>query len=394
MNMIDEEIQKGLSKNLCVLPFIHRHLDTSGKYRVCCMSHHQFDNLDLTLLQKKMLNGEYLTECSGCFGREALGVQSSRQLSNLMFYEDYQKILNHEPTDFSYFDIREPICNMSCRTCNSESSSAFAAIESKVLKIPIISNAFNCSTRVKELNDVIKETIKDRTIKKLYWAGGEPLISKNHWEIMTLLLEHKLTDLSISYNTNLSVRKFKSIFIPKFLSEFKNLNIAVSIDGTDNVYEFLRPGFEFQQISENVKIYQDYIGQENISISSVISIPVLFRLEKLIEYIESSFHVNANVHGHIFMDTWKCLLNPLYLPKNLLHDLIDSKLSFLSKFGDKYDQIRSVLNYYKSAEISFSLEELNSIKKTEMLFDQHYNKTTNDFFESLDPGLNKWYQSI
>lgn len=392
--MIDEEIQKDLSKNLCVLPFIHRHLDTSGKYRVCCMSHHQFDNLDLTLLQKKMLNGEYLIECSGCFDREALGVQSSRQQSNLIFYEDYQKILNHEPTDFSYFDTREPICNMSCRTCNSDSSSAFAAIESKVLKTPIINSAFNCSARAKELNDVIKRTIKDRTIKKLYWAGGEPLISKNHWEIMSLLLEHKLTNISISYNTNLSVRKFKSIFIPKFLSKFKNLNIAVSVDGTDNVYEFLRPGFEFQQISENIKIYQDYIGQENISISSVISIPVLFRLEKLIEYIESSFHVNTNVHGHIFMDTWKCLLNPLYLPKNLLHDLIDSKLSFLSKFGDKYDQIRSVLNYYKLAEISFSLEELNSIKKTEMLFDQHYNKTTNDFFAALDPGLNKWYQSI
>ena len=59
------------------------------------------------------------------------------------------------------------------------------------------------------VNDVSKEKVEDiieRNIDKakmFYFAGGEPLVNPTHWKILDLLIEKGLTNVKLTYNSNL-----------------------------------------------------------------------------------------------------------------------------------------------------------------------------------------------
>ena len=92
--MINEEIQnmnRSLS-NLCVLPFIHRHIDTYYQLRACCISSKVENEDTLEHLKTKMLNDEKPNACSACYSKEERGFSSYRNEVNLQFPDELKKI--------------------------------------------------------------------------------------------------------------------------------------------------------------------------------------------------------------------------------------------------------------------------------------------------------------
>ena len=105
-----------------------------------------------------------------------------------------------------YFDLRfSNICNFKCRTCNYEYSSQWEQEDKRRgIKRPIINFAKEDTAL---LQDVINQI---PNIETAYFAGGEPLITEEHYIIIEEMIRKNRTDIKLMYNTNLSNFKFKN----------------------------------------------------------------------------------------------------------------------------------------------------------------------------------------
>jgi len=49
--------------NFCVLPFIHKHITTDKKQKLCCISNDTIDDTRLVEIQSDMLDNKTIPEC-------------------------------------------------------------------------------------------------------------------------------------------------------------------------------------------------------------------------------------------------------------------------------------------------------------------------------------------
>ena len=64
----------------------------------------------------------------------------------------------------------------------------------------------------KKTEDEIINSIISDDIEEVYFAGGEPLITPYHYELVDQLISMNVAeDINLRYNTNLSTVKYKSI---------------------------------------------------------------------------------------------------------------------------------------------------------------------------------------
>ena len=153
-------------------------------------------------------------------------------------------------------DLRLPLCNLRCQICTPEASSSFRNLFKKNEKYfrgyPELERMANFkNTKTKTTVEYQKELIDSGQLKKAYFAGGEPLLIPNHLEdLKNLLIRNK--EVKVLYNTNLSsplpvIEKWI-----KVLNQSNYARIAISFDGTDEIGEFLRDGFDFQSFEKNL----------------------------------------------------------------------------------------------------------------------------------------------
>ena len=115
--------------------------------------------------------------------------------------------------NFQHVDVRfSNLCNFKCRMCTFEFSSNWYEDIKKLHPSSLID-----TPKVLRISENIVEDLKPhlKNLKSIYFAGGEPLIMPEHFELLKFLYENtpisddlKLRRLSIHYNTNLSVIKY------------------------------------------------------------------------------------------------------------------------------------------------------------------------------------------
>lgn len=69
------------------------------------------------------------------------------------------------------------------------------------------------------------------SIEMIYIAGGEPLIQKQHYQMLEMLIRRKGTDIKLIYDTNLTTLNFGSTSVLNLWKHFKNVHVNGSIDG-------------------------------------------------------------------------------------------------------------------------------------------------------------------
>lgn len=143
---IFDDQQKIVTTSLCVLPWIHLYVPSSGFAQICCMSgagetfpttlgdirEHSLSDLfhseHLNLIRYEMLQGIWPPECNACKNRESHGNTSLRKTYNMEYKKYFDRILSpegYEPT-IKTLDLRASnICNFKCRSCCAWSSSAW-----------------------------------------------------------------------------------------------------------------------------------------------------------------------------------------------------------------------------------------------------------------------------
>ena len=101
------------------------------------------------------------------------------------------------------FDYRiSNLCNFKCMTCTPVYSSSLSEDYKKVHPISSMNAGFSFPGKTED--DVFEQILPHLPyVKEIYFAGGEPMMQKEHYMVLEKLIEMNLKPI-IRYNTNFS----------------------------------------------------------------------------------------------------------------------------------------------------------------------------------------------
>lgn len=296
----------------CVLPWFGREIQQSRPETHCCLLP---NNYNLDQIKSDLLSGRQSTFCQKCWNLENQGLKSDRQVKNESLDFFWDRNLEDIKQDAVNGDSRILIlklttsntCNGTCVTCDANGSSKWANLRKQ-------SNL--SKSTVLDLEKV-KQQIDFKELKMLSFVGGEPLYEKKNFEFLEHLLESGNTKLFISLVTNGSVKLTK--YQKNILSQFKNLNFSVSIDGSESVFEYMRYPLKWKDLNNNLKFFREIT--DNVSSNYTLSnLNILYHNQTKAWFKENNIVYSVSpVYRPIWLQP-KALSLPI---KQLLKDRLD-----------------------------------------------------------------------
>lgn len=174
-------------------------------------------------------------------------------------------------------------CNLSCITCDPTASSKWYQEYKILLGRDIKPNHFYKETFVSNFKNNTPNLIH------LDIPGGEPLLSgvKQQKELLNLYIqEGTAKSISLHYNTNCT--KFPDEEWIDLWSNFKEVEIQLSIDGIESKFEYIRYPADWNEVISNVKNYIDLRDRQliNLGVSTTVSAYNIAYLPELLEWCD------------------------------------------------------------------------------------------------------------
>jgi radical SAM protein with 4Fe4S-binding SPASM domain len=392
------------SKTFCILPWIHFYANPDGNVLPCCIGNHRlplgnvqkdkiadiWNSDQYKAIRRNMLAGNDCKECTACYQSERDNVESFRQTVN----RDYAEFLNFanetnsdgslDTMQLKYLDIRwSNICNFKCRSCSSTYSSSWATEDNKQGQkktVFIFAGGQN--------NDSLYEQIKPHIseVKEIYFAGGEPLLTDKHYDILKHLIDTNNTDIKIRYNTNLSSLSFKNISVIDLWQKFSNVHLNVSLDSWGDRAEYIRDGTEWNTLVENINTVKINCPRVHLGVVSVISAFNVYTLPEFTDYLLDNKLVKAS------SVSFYSIINPSFYSFDIFDN--QTKISIIKKLSERnYNsyiktQIDNVIRQLESSTANDDLRR--QFKHTTDHYDSIRNRTVTDTF----PELKDFYENI
>jgi len=262
-------------------------------------------------------------------------------------------------------------------------------------------------SRVK-LNDIGNEEVTTYGIlspflSKIYFAGGEPILSDEHWSILDELIEKNYTRIKLMYNTNFTLLTYKGRNLLDTVKQFKEVVFNLSLDGIEKSFEYWRTGGKWQDIQSNL----DYMksvrdsGYDNVIIGVTSAVgwmnfKEVFRLHK---YLVDNGYIVVNEKAETALQMQPVLYKGVsfeYTPKQIKDEILECL--------DEYDEWRdSTFKSVKVLDNTSILRNLvnNSIHDEDKLdewvkhncaLDDHFGTKFNNVYNFRTEGFNKYLQ--
>ena len=218
-----------------------------------------WNNEKMKKIRRSFLKGEKLKSCDRCFHLEDTVDQSYRQRIN-KDHKDKMHYVNETNQDGSLnimnlhlWDVRiSNFCNFKCRSCGLGLSSSWYS-DSKALGEKVDKALININDKASFM-DMLEPHYN--CVDEIYFAGGEPLVMPEHYQILDRLLELGRTDVNIRYSTNFSKLTYKGKHIFDYWKHFPNLELYISIDGVGKIGEYVRKGFDDKLFYNNIMAFK------------------------------------------------------------------------------------------------------------------------------------------
>jgi len=279
------------SNTSCRKLWNHLYVGTDNNITPCCVANHRYpmgnindqsveeilDSKESTQLRQWMIDGYRIKACDTCYNNEDNDKFSLRDVFE-------PKTTAREIVE--KLDLRlNNICNFKCRMCSEYFSSSIQqeTIElfgkDAVLGYEKISlESDNRKTRQSNLQKLLPYITTN--LKKIYFGGGEPLITEEHYIILNRLIEIKHFDIKIAYNTNLSRLTYKRNNILDYWKHFSDVTVDASIDASGPTAEYVRHGTVWKNTLDNINQIKSQTPHVNLRILSTVS---WLTLENLME---------------------------------------------------------------------------------------------------------------
>lgn len=266
----------------------------------------------------------------------------SDENNRLPSYRHHFNSLKTDDPGLQFVDIRNTnLCNLKCRYCGPHFSSQWA----KELD-------YEHHISHQDLESWKSILVTD-SLHWLYFTGGEPMIARDHWILLQELIDSKQAkNISLTYNSNLTVIRYKDINIQDLWSQFKHVTINCSIDAIGKPLEYIRSGTDWQQIEDNLKLLKQF-KNIRIILTPVISILNFWFLPDFLKYAKDQKLVVAPI----------VLQGPDYLALDVIPDQL--KQQALNIIDD--------INIYLQPNLTTNLKRLIENNINQVLFSHTIN---------------------
>lgn len=345
---------------ICPVPWMHLAFEPSGKIVPCCLtsSHNYFagdlntqsieeiwNSENMKSLRKQMMNGQEPKICNHCFDKEKIIKESTR----LWHRKDFPNVIKQIPVitetdgtcnkmELLYWDFRfSNLCNFKCRSCGPRYSSSWVPDAKKLQWITAQDKVWNIENVDDKPNySFLQDQVKH--VQKIYFAGGEPLLMSEHWDILDLLAENKRFDVSLCYNTNCSVLEYGNKHVLDYWSlwDHGKLEVWPSIDEIGNRAELIRSGTVWSKVDANLK---KLVSLDNITLRPGITVGAfnVFRLPEIVDYLCQIGIVKERYKHRAFY--FNIIENPSHYHVSILPDTLRRQST---------EQIEEIINKYNN----------------------------------------------
>lgn len=304
------------SKVFCMAPWLQLHAQTDGNIGPCCMASmtdaNALGNLNdepnlggawnsekMKQLRTNMMNGKQSSLCNNCYEYESNGRFSERQQYNRDWGHKFDRVDRtssngavNSSDHVLIVDVRfSNLCNYKCRICSSQYSSRWNE---------------DMQNGSESSNNRVINASKDRDrfwlffsqllihIEQIHFAGGEPLIMEEHYRTLEHLIEVGNTDVTLTYNTNLSVLKYKNTSALSLWKQFKKVDVWASLDGMGVQGDYHRKGQDWLEIEKNLRAIKNECPNVNIGVNITASIFNILHIPEFYLYLVNNRLTEVN----------------------------------------------------------------------------------------------------
>lgn len=380
-------------------------------------------------LRSNMLKGKKNSLCNNCYKYEKLDKFSERMQYNQDATEYFTRIANTMKDGTLLEDIVPIIdirfsnkCNYKCRICSSDYSTLWYEDElrlakefpqvqttSRVLKfysqlkkaIPVFQKIELSIYRLLNIDrstdhDITENKTKEikasydelifwnslekllSNVKRLHFAGGEPLFMDEHYRVLEYLIKIRKTDVNLTYNTNLSTLRYKRHYVIEYWKQFERVDVWASLDGMGSQGDYQRKGQKWDIVEGNIRTIQAECPNLMFGINVTTSILNIFHVPSFYKHlVENKFVSPDRVNLYLlFTPSSLSVTNLSPELKKQVEVLYKSfKADFLDQIEDSQkikSHINAVLNLMNSKQDKQLAAFKNLITSVDKIRDENF----------------------
>ncbi len=409
-------------KHFCVLPWVHFHAWPDKRVMPCCVADSDLPTSEIRNdesiiqmmntdkyndLRKKMMRDEAVPECKRCYDLETMGEWTMRQSHNRRKGLDYVDYIADVTNDdgslkefqMKYMDIRfSNICNMKCRSCGPSCSSLWSQefLEQRGKEVfeeyfpksngKIVINNNDDMTLMAKLKPYLDD------VTEVYFAGGEIIITQEHYECLDYWIENDLTDqVELTYTTNFSTLKYKkNINLIEYWKKFPQLKIWASLDAHGDVAECIRSGTDWEKVVRNIREVKEQVPHASFQITPTISIWNIFDFPDFWDYMVDNDFIDVDFSAPRF----NLATNPWYANVMILPHSVKRRLAELYRvYQERHKDNVDIYNGFKMIIYNLTVGDENKGGILEFKkFNDELDEYRDEKFEDIVPEIKEVYE--
>lgn len=283
------------SKTFCMYPWIHIHAYPTGDVYPCCHAEMAdgpvgnakqqdlktlWNSEKMKQIRLDMLNEKSNPYCVRCYEQEAAGFFGGRQSANKHHGHHVNRIDQTrsdgslENFEMTYWDIRfSNLCNLRCRSCGHIFSSSWYQDQAKLAGPQWTAKNRVLNFAGKTETDIWEQLVPHLDfVEQIYFAGGEPLMMQEHYNILDELERRGRFDVRLIYNTNFTHTRLKDRSVFDYWKKFRSVSVGASLDAMGDRAEYIRKGTDWAIVEDNRRQMLEICPEVDFYISATLSI--------------------------------------------------------------------------------------------------------------------------
>ncbi len=311
------------------MPYTNLEVRTDGTFSPCCLSTYSYKKEDGTtynietdsvtevwesadrIKHANAIDNSEIATCNHCWN-----IEKTQGYSKRIFESDERgSVVNDTPRSL---DIKfNNVCNLKCVICSPINSSLWYSDYEKLKGHKFNNSKYKWIHHV-DVYDKFKIYLQHAELLEFY--GGEPLLIKNHYDILKHCVDSGISkDQKIRTNTNGTVKITDELL--DTYSKFKYVGLNWSIDSViKEEFEYQRYPANFDNVISNLQyVIQNKPNSVALSITYTVNAMNILSIGEMIKFAKTH-----KLFLHLNLLNWPNFLNFNILPKSQIVDYVSS----------------------------------------------------------------------
>lgn len=296
--------------NFCIAPFQSIRQNPQGRNSPCAFGagewrhghltpEQRWNSTELNQLRQEFILNQRPAACNRCWAEEDAGKQSLRQRQLEYFPNDYDNFILSgrwmQGPKTAVFKTSN-VCNLACRSCGAWDTNSYTRegeeyarlydtkVDGQVYNrfIPLLPPTHMDFSQYYEIS---------HNLEKIDFFGGEPFLNTTQLKLLEHLVETGVSkNITLYYSTNGT--NHPTARLKAAWNKFKRVEIALSIDGLKEQFEYLRWPARWHDLLEVLEHLKDLRNELDCEVylmgSLTFSVMNAYQVDDLTKWIEQN----------------------------------------------------------------------------------------------------------